>query len=59
MLRRVARSLQAPQREEPLAIVLGCGFINPQFQPHVKALSGKGKRTALVSMMSHAAAATG
>jgi hypothetical protein len=43
---------------EPLAIVLGCGFINPQLQPHVKALSGKGKRTALVSMMSHAAAAT-
>ena len=48
---------------EPLAIVLGCGFINPQLQPHVKAESisafGKGKRTALVSMMSYAAAATG
>jgi hypothetical protein len=24
---------------EPLAIVLGCGFINPQLQPHVKAES--------------------
>ena len=39
--------------------MLGSGFINPQLQPHVKALSGKGKRTALVSMMSHGAAATG